>query len=89
MEKMKGSYWVTEKFNFKCSQQEICSKYFIYVGLCRMCTNVRNSHLQISLSCCLWRFLTWISSKLHKERMRGNKERKGQTDRRDFWDFFK
>ena len=64
MEKMKGSYWVTEKFNFKSSQQEICSKYCIYVRLCRLCTDVRNFHLQISLSCCLWRFLTWSSSEV-------------------------
>ena len=75
IEKLKGSYWVTEKFNFKCSQQEICSKYCIYVRLYRLCIDVQNSRLRISLPCCLWRFLTWISTKLHRERMRGNGER--------------
>ena len=88
MEKMKGSYWVTEKFNFKRSQQEICSRYCIYMGLCRLCTDVRNSHLQISLSCYLRRFLTWISSKLHRERMRGNEERGVKGEER-FLGFFK
>ena len=88
MEKMKGSYWVTEKFNFKCSQQEIYSRYCIYVGLCKLCTDVRNSRLQISLSCCFWRFLTWISSKLHKERMRGNGERESGKQRGDIFGIF-
>ena len=88
MEKMKGLYWVTEKFNFKCSQQEICSRYCIYVGLCRLCTDVRNSRLQISLSCCFWRFFTWISSKLHKERMRGNGERESGKQRGDIFGIF-
>ena len=86
---MKGSYWVTEKFNFKCSQQEICSKYFIYVGLCRLCTDVRSSRLWISLSCYLWRFLTWISSKLHKERGWEVTERERGNGEERFLGFFK
>ena len=86
MEKIKGSYWVIEKFNFKCSQQEIYSKYCIYEGCALMYETLACGSPCLAIS---EDFLHGFHRKLHKERMRGNRERKGQTDRRDFWDFFK
>ena len=66
-----------EELKLEIVSRLLYSRYCIYVGLCRLCTAVRNSRLQISLSYCLWKFLTYISSKLHRERMRDNGEREG------------
>ena len=77
-----------EELKLEIVSRLLYSRYCIYVGLCRLCTAVRNSRLQISLSCCFWRFLTWISSKLHKERMRGNGERESGKQRGDIFGIF-